>query len=324
MNALVQISGPTTLAATDADLMQAMKFARAEKAPATRRAYRSDFAAFQSWCEVKGLAGLPAEPETIAAFLAFEEGRGVKAATIGRRVAAIRHAHKLAGHEPPTNSEVVKATVRGIRRTVGAAAARKAPIVAEVARAMAQAAPPSLKGLRDRALLLLGFAGAFRRSELVALDVSDIKEEEDGARVTIRRSKTDQEGMGVTIAIVRGGTAATCPVRALRAWLDAASIAEGAIFRPVAKGDELPTPHGLPQPGNRHSPAKRITSFAGCTASVHSAGQPHVAVGGAAGDALPAVRSSGRAADHRVSGRRARQRAPAHPGSRPGRRAVRT
>ena len=239
MNALAQISDPTTLAATDLDLVQALKFARAEKAPATRRAYRSDFDLFRSWCEAKGLAGLPAEPETVAAFLAAEAGRGIKAATIGRRVAAIRHAHKLAGHEPPTNSEVVKATVRGIRRSIGAAKTRKAPLVAEVARAMAQAAPPSLKGLRDRALLLLGFAGAFRRSELVALDVRDIQEEEDGARVTIRRSKTDQEGMGVTIAIVRGGTAATCPVRALRAWLEAAGITEGAIFRPIAKGGRV-------------------------------------------------------------------------------------
>jgi site-specific recombinase XerC len=165
MNALAQIVGPTTLAATDVDLLQALKYARAEKAPATRRAYRSDFAAFQSWCQGKGLSGFPAEPETIAAYLASEAERGVKASTIGRRVAAIRHAHKLAGHEPPTNSEVVKATVRGIRRSIGAAKTRKAPIVAEVARAMAQAAPASLKGLRDRALLLLGFGGAFRRSE---------------------------------------------------------------------------------------------------------------------------------------------------------------
>jgi integrase len=216
MNALVQVVGPTALAATDVDLLKAMQFARAEKAPATRRAYRSDFAAFQSWCQGKGLAGLPAEPETIAAYLASEAERGIKAATIGRRVAAIRHAHKLAGHEPPTGSEIVKTTVRGIRRSIGAAKARKAPLVAEAVRAMAQAAPAGLKGLRDRALLLLGFAGAFRRSELVALDVSDIREEEDGARVTIRRSKTDQEGLGVTIAVVRGGTAATCPVRARR------------------------------------------------------------------------------------------------------------
>src|SRR5262245_49771353 len=130
MSALAQVVGPTALAATDVDMLQALKYARAEKAPATRRAYRSDFDLFRTWCEGKGLAGLPAQPETIAAYLASEAARGVKASTIGRRVAAIRHAHKLAGHEPPTSSEVVKATVRGIRRSIGAAKIRKTPIVA--------------------------------------------------------------------------------------------------------------------------------------------------------------------------------------------------
>ena len=99
---------------------------------------------------------------------------------------------------------------------------------------MALSAPDSLKGLRDRALLLLGFAGAFRRSELVALDVADLEETDDGLKVTIRRSKTDQEGHGETIAIVRGSAA--CPVKAVKAWLAASGISEGPLFRPVAKG----------------------------------------------------------------------------------------
>ena len=101
-------------------------------------------------------------------------------------------------------------------------------------RAMVALAPPGLKGVRDRALLLLGFAGAFRRSELVALDVADIAETETGLLVTIRRSKTDQDGEGVTIAITRGDVA--CPARALREWLDAAGIEAGPIFRPYQQG----------------------------------------------------------------------------------------
>jgi integrase len=152
-------------------------------------------------------------------------------------VAAIRYAHKIAGHEPPTNSEAVKATARGIRRTIGAAVGRKAPIMAEMIRAMAQAAPDTSKGLRDRALLLLGFAGAFRRSELVALNVADLAETEDGFRVTIRRSKTDQEGEGATIAIARGSVA--CPVKAVKAWLYAVGINEGPLFRSVSKGGHV-------------------------------------------------------------------------------------
>jgi site-specific recombinase XerD len=98
---------------------------------------------------------------------------------------------------------------------------------------MVALAPEGLKGVRDRALLLLGFAGAFRRSELVALDVADIAETETGLLVTIRRSKTDQDGEGVTIAIPRGDVA--CPARALREWLDAAGIEAGPILRPINK-----------------------------------------------------------------------------------------
>lgn len=147
--------------------------------------------------------------------------------------ADIRYAHKLAHLDTPTDSEAVKATLRGIRRTVGAAKVRKAPAVAAKVRVMVALAPEGLKGVRDRALLLLGFAGAFRRSELVALDVADIAETETGLLVTIRRSKTDQDGEGVTIAIPRGDVA--CPVRALREWLDAAGIEAGPIFRPINK-----------------------------------------------------------------------------------------
>jgi site-specific recombinase XerD len=234
--ALIEQSAPLP-ALPAADLERAANFARQEKAPSTRAAYRSDFAAFQSWCSRHGVASLPAAPETVAGFLAAEAEAGRKPATIGRRCAAIRYAHKLAGIEPPTHAEAVKATLRGIRRSLGTAPARKAPAVAETLRDMARVAQDRIKGLRDRALLLLGFGGAFRRSELVALDVADIEETDEGLRVTIRRSKTDQEGQGVTIAIVRGG--ACCPVKALRAWLGAAGISEGPVFRPVRKGGKV-------------------------------------------------------------------------------------
>ena len=116
--------------------------------------------------------------------MAAETGNGTKPSTLGRRVAAIRYAHKLEHLDTPTDSEAVKATLRGIRRTVGTAKARKAPAVADKVRAMVALAPESLAGLRDRALLLLGFAGAFRRSELVALDVADIAETKTGLLVT--------------------------------------------------------------------------------------------------------------------------------------------
>jgi site-specific recombinase XerC len=191
-------------AALEPEIESAAEYARAEKAAATRRAYRSDFALFSSWCEAKRLPTLPAAPEAVAAFLAAEANRGAKVATISRRLAAIRYAHKLAGHEPPTNSEAVKATLRGIRRTAGSATARKAPATADKVLAMVATTGTDLKGLRDRAILLLGFAGAFRRSELVALNIADLELCSAGLRVSIRKSKTDQDGFGPRLPSRRG------------------------------------------------------------------------------------------------------------------------
>jgi site-specific recombinase XerD len=220
-------------AALGPDLAAAVDLAKAEKALSTRKAYGTDFRIFKAWCDGKGVSSLPASPETVAAFLAHETGNGTKPSTLGRRIAAIRYAHKLAHLDTPTDSEAVKATLRGIRRTFGGANVRKAPAVAAKMHSMVATAPDRLSGLRDRALLLLGFAGAFRRSELVALDVADVAEAKTGLLITIRRSKTDQEGEGVAIAIAKGDIA--CPAQALREWLDAAGIETGPIFRPINK-----------------------------------------------------------------------------------------
>jgi site-specific recombinase XerD len=223
----------TLPAALGPDLASAIDLAKAEKALSTRKAYGTDFRIFRAWCDGKGVSSLPAAPETVAAFLAAQSGSGTKPSTISRRVAAIRYAHKLASVPTPTDAEAVKATVRGIRRTHTVAKVRKSPAVSAKVLVMAATAPSSLTGLRDTAILLLGFAGAFRRSELVALDVADIAETETGLLVTIRHSKTDQEGEGETIAIPRGDRA--CPVKALRAWLEGAGIETGSIFRPINK-----------------------------------------------------------------------------------------
>ena len=219
------------------DLDRAADYARAEKAPATRKAYMKDFEIFGLWCQDRGADCLPADPETVAAYLAYEADRGAKPSTIGRRCAAIRYVHGLRGRPNPTADERVKAVVRGIRRTHGTAPRRTTPATADRIIAMAPLPAGNLTAMRDRALLLLGFAGAFRRSELVTLDVADLEEVEGGLRVTIRRGKTDQEGHGAIIAIVRGEVA--CPVAALQAWLQAAQIAEGAIFRSIRRGGHV-------------------------------------------------------------------------------------
>ena len=219
------------------ELALALQFARAEKSPASRRAYRSDFTLFAQWCEPRGLSPLPASTASIAAFIAWEANRGSKASTIARRLAGIRHAHCLAGYESPTHAEMVRATLRGIRRTLGTRPIRKDPLSAENICAMVELAPTNLAGRRDRALLLLGFSAALRRSELVALDVEDMIPTPAGLRLRIRSSKTDQEQQGTVVAVARGEK--VCPVAALEQWLSAAGISSGPVFRSVKKGGHV-------------------------------------------------------------------------------------
>ena len=233
MNALapiVPVNGAITLTvseATDA-------FALNSKAAATQRAYRTDMRAFAAWCRQHGLEPLPAAPETVARHLAQLALDGMAVSSIGRRCAAIRYAHKLAELEPPTGHERVRTVLSGIRRTVGTAPVRKAPVTAERLGELFKHLSPGLIGTRDRALLALGFAGAFRRSELVGLQVGDLTEVPDGLRVLIRHSKTDKTGTGQEIAIPRGFRLR--PVEAVQAWLAAAQITEGPVFRRVKLG----------------------------------------------------------------------------------------
>jgi site-specific recombinase XerD len=222
---------PALPAELTATLELAADFAKASKAPATQAAYASDFRIFDSWCRARGLSALPASAATVAAFLADEATAGKRASTLGRRLAAIRYFHRADGQETPTADEKVKAVLSGIRRTIGAAPVRKKAATSDIVLGMVGGKGRSLRELRNRAILLLGFAGAFRRSELVALDVVDIEWSTEGALVTIRRSKTDQEGLGRKVAIPHGEIA--CPVAALKAWLEAASITEGAVFRRI-------------------------------------------------------------------------------------------
>src|ERR1700712_5447187 len=208
-------------------------YQRASKAEATVRAYRGDAALFEAWCFRFGFRSMPASPEAVAGFLVHEAEAGRAASTIGRRCAAIRYAHKLAGHLDPTDNEAVHAAVKGIRRRIGTASNQKAAVTAAILAAMLMRIPDTLTGKRDRALLALGFAGAFRRSELVGLDVEHIREDKDGIRILVRRSKTDQEGRGMEKAIPHGRFIR--PVLLLREWLEASGITEGPGFRPVSR-----------------------------------------------------------------------------------------
>lgn len=215
-------------------LDRAKAYAAEARADRTRKAYSSAFGVFAAWCRTAGAISLEAEPATVAAYVAHLADTGRKAATINLHVAAIAAVHRAAGLDNPTAAEAVRATVRGVRRTIGTRQTRKAPATAETVRKMVRKVPDGLAGLRDRALILIGFAAALRRSELVALDVADLERAPDGIVIHVRRSKTDQDGAGQEIAVPRGSKLRPC--EALDAWLAAARISAGPVFRPVNRG----------------------------------------------------------------------------------------
>lgn len=208
----------------------------------TLRAYSSDWRTFAEWCELHHQSALPASSATVALYAAHLVRLGRKAATIDRHMSSIKHFHRWMKYsESPTDTVEVETVLRGIRRTIGTDQQGKAPATTPTLRTLVEACPDTLIGLRDRALLLIGFAGAFRRSPLVALDVSDIAFRHEGLVIHIRKDKTDQEQQGRDIGIPYGSNPTTCPVRALRAWLDVAAITEGAVFRSFDKRKNLQT-----------------------------------------------------------------------------------
>lgn len=219
----------------------AREFARQSKAENTLRGYRADWRDFCAWCERHGACAVPATPEAVAGYIA-EYAQRLKVGSIQRRLNAIAEAHKAVGVDSPTHSAMVRNTMKGIRRTLGVAPVQKAPILTDDIRAMIEATDAGLIGARDRALILLGFAGAFRRSELVGLDWAECVFGKDGLTITLRRSKTDQEGAGRKIGIPYGANPDTCPVRVVQTWMEQAGIAGGPMFRSINR-------HGQIQPG---------------------------------------------------------------------------
>lgn len=212
---------------------QAKNYAQQALSISTRKFYRIDFCIFSNWCASLGLTSLPATPDTIVRFLSAQ-AHTIKPATLARRLAAIRMMHETVGFTTPTQHKAVKTVLRGIKREKGIAQSKKAPATAEKIESMISHCPNTLIGLRDKALLLLGFAGAFRRSELIALTINDIERTSEGIKVIIRKSKTDQEGQGQLIAILNGTRLRV--VDSLINWLNAARIEDGFLFRQIKKG----------------------------------------------------------------------------------------
>ena len=225
----------TTPAMLDLSVLkdEAREYARRSKGLGTVRLYDREWRKFVAWCGEKRLQPLPADPDVVAVYVAHL-ARSVSVASINVAIAAVSQAHQAAGHSSPTQTPSFRAVWRGIRRTLGVAPrSQKSPTTTEVVRAMLGELPDSLIGIRDRALILFAFSSAMRRSEIVDADVNSIRFVTRGVEVTVKRSKTDQEGIGHIVAIPYGNQEKTCPVRALQSWIEIAQIQEGPLFRSV-------------------------------------------------------------------------------------------
>ena len=213
----------------------ALAFADASLSTSTRRAYASDLRSFDSYCAQVGATSMPATANTVAAWAAQKATTGAKASTITRAMAAIATAHKQAGHASPTSSAKVTAVLSGIRRTLGTAPKKKSAMVVEDLRRAVATCGDDVAGVRDAAMLVVGFAGAFRRSEIAGLTVDDVAFETCGVVVLLRRSKTDQQGEGRTVGLPYGSDPTTCPVRTLQRWLAVSGVVEGPLFRSLTR-----------------------------------------------------------------------------------------
>jgi site-specific recombinase XerD len=222
---------------------QAARFLEVAKAKSTRHAYATDLADFRRFTERHGLPFLPSTPEVVALYISDLATR-LSVSTIRRRMSAITNAHKEAGipssPASPRQHYVVREVLAGIKRSIGTAQHGVDPLLAVDIRRIVGATPENLLGLRDRALILVGFSGAFRRSELTAiLEVGDLEFSDHGLYIRMRRSKTDQEGLGRTVAIPVGDHPETCPIRALQTWLVGAGIIAGPVFRSVNRHGQV-------------------------------------------------------------------------------------
>jgi site-specific recombinase XerD len=237
------IAPPTLapLALAPAEIATARRHVDASRAASTRKAYDADWRRFSAWCGARGATPLPAGPALVAVYLSALADRGQAPPSIARALAAIAHAHHRAGRVAPHRADggaVVADALAGIRRSRVDEPDRKHAADADVVMLLLRSIEGNgLVALRDRALIAFGMALAARRSELVALNVADLAWETRGLRAKIRRSKTDQEAEGAMVAVPEGRL--LTPLAHLRAWLDAAGITEGAVFRPLWKGNRV-------------------------------------------------------------------------------------
>lgn len=247
LEVLTDVPETEQLTADEAEYVQAARAAN------TLRGYRTDWQEFTRWCTQNDATAFPASAVAISQYLTFLARHDAKVGTISRRLSAIRFAHQLRDLPDPTKAARVIAVWEGIRRTHGAPPDQASPLMPpelweildaipkeKVWKTHGRAPEQDLAGLRDRAVLLVGFVGALRRSEIVALDAEHIKDHPNGLVLHLPRSKTNQHGDHHELVVLpRAGTRSRCPVTALHDWLAASDITEGPVFRAVSKGNRV-------------------------------------------------------------------------------------
>jgi len=229
----------TELKSLEEDTIQNLK---SSKSSNTLRAYKSDFKDFNNFCLKHGQKSLPTEPKIVSLYLTYLS-KNSKWSTLKRRLVSINLIHKLKGHYLDIKHPIIIENLLGIRRSIGSIQRGKKPILVNHLRSIInvinQQNNQELKKYRDKTIILIGFGGGFRRSEIVAIDYEDLEFVKEGLKITIKKSKTDQFGEGMIKGLPYFDNEIYCPVINLKKWLEISKIKKGSIFRRFSKGSKL-------------------------------------------------------------------------------------
>ena len=213
------------------------------KAKNTVRAYKSDFNDFGLFCAQNGFKSLPSEPKIVSLYLPYLSSKDVKMSTLKRRLVSIGVLHKLKGHYLDTKHPSIIENIMGIKRRKGSIQKGKKPLLInnlkQIINAIDKEKNEEIKKFRDRSIILIGFSGGFRRNEIVSLDYEDLDFVEEGVKIRLKRSKTDQFGEGSTKGLPYFDNSEYCPVVSLLKWIEISKINSGSLFRRFTKGSKL-------------------------------------------------------------------------------------
>ena len=222
---------------------ETLKNLQSSKASNTVRAYKSDFHDFGLFCTKNGFKSIPTDPKIVSLYLTYLSSKDVKISTIRRRIVSIGVIHKIKGHYLDTKHPAIIENLMGIKRRKGVKQKAKKPLLIndlkQIINVINKENDPDIRKLRNKTLLLIGFAGGFRRNELVSLDVEDAEFVFEGVKISVKKSKTDQFGEGFVKGIPHFENSIYCPVTSLKRWLNISKIKQGPIFTRFSKGSKI-------------------------------------------------------------------------------------